>query len=81
MAVLLLCVLHFHHKLRTTDFYLMVLNVNGGCDVFEKVNNIHSLIQKIFDIETKTVHCNELYYCNHFYHVQLSCPTLQEKPL
>ena len=49
----------------------MVLNVNGGFDVFEKVNNIPSLIQKMFDIATKAVHCNELNYCISF----LSCST------
>ena len=65
----------FHRKYKTTDFYLMVLTDNRSFDVFEKVNNVPSLIQKMMDITTKTIQSNGL-YC---YILFLSCSTQLSK--
>ena len=65
----------FHHKYKTTDFYLMMLTDNGSFDVFEKVNNVPSLIQKMMDITTKTIQSNEL----DCYILFLSCLTQLSK--
>ena len=50
----------------------MVLNDNGGFDMFDKVNNVTCLVQKMMDITTQTIQNNELIN----YHILfISCST------
>ena len=51
---------------KITHFYLMVINVNEEFDIFEKLNSIPSLVQKLFDIMTKTLQCNDVELDYHF---------------
>ena len=56
----------FHQMSKITHFYLMVINVNGDFDIFEKLNSIPSFVQKLFDITTKTLKCNDVELDYHF---------------
>ena len=56
----------FHQMSKITHFYLMVINVNGDFDIFEKLNSITALVQKLFDIMTKTLKCNDVELDYHF---------------
>ena len=54
---------------KITHFYLMVINVSGDFDIFEKLNSIPSLVEKLFDIMTKTLKCNDVELDYHFYYL------------
>ena len=56
----------FHQMSMITHFYLMGINVNGDFDIFEKLNSTPSLVQKLFDIRTKTLKCNDVELDYHF---------------
>ena len=54
---------------KITHFYLMVINVNGDFDILEKLDRITALVQKLFDIMTKTLKCNDVELDYHFYYL------------